>query len=175
VSPVYFSNGVVCPKISSQQIDIAAKTNASFEIYATQDEFEGILLFKLQKYVEPDDQGNMDALTIEPSENDAKCVQMFALWKVKDSEPFAQAKFVEHTKELTWDEDKLRKLYNMNCDYLVTYNGTISNKWLVDDNVTLGVAFRTRILEGNFELSISISEEEKDAYSARPLHVDLKR
>jgi hypothetical protein len=37
VSPAYFSNNVVCPKLSDQQIDIDTKMDVSFEINATQD------------------------------------------------------------------------------------------------------------------------------------------
>jgi hypothetical protein len=149
--------------------------NASFEIYAAQDEFEGALLYKLQRYVESDDQCNMDTLTTETSENEAKYIQMFVSWKVEDSKPFAYVVLLEHGKEFIWNKDELRKLYNMNYSYLMTHNSTKSYTWLVDDSVVLETMFKVRISEGNFELSISISEGKKVICPARPLHVDLKR
>jgi hypothetical protein len=50
VSPVYFGNGVVCPKLSDRQIGIGTTMRTCLEIYATHNEFEGALLFKLQRY-----------------------------------------------------------------------------------------------------------------------------
>jgi hypothetical protein len=174
VSPVYFGNGAVCPKLSEQQIDIGTEMNASFEIYATQDEFEGALLYKLQKYVESDNRCNMDTLAMETDKNEAKCVQLLVAWKVKDSKPFLYVVLVEHVKEFTWDEDALRKLYNKNHNRLKEYDDTESDKWLMDNNMVLKISFKLRGSKGNFELSISISEEERNDYM-RPLCVNLER
>jgi hypothetical protein len=100
---------------------------------------------------------------------------MFVSWKVKDSKPFTHIKFVEHTKELTWNENDLKKLHSMNCNYFAIYDSTTLDTWLVDNNMTLKPTIRARILEGNLELNISISKREEIAYPARPLRVDLKR
>jgi hypothetical protein len=76
VSPVYFCNDAVYLKLSNRQIDISTKMNASFEISTIQDEFEGDLLYKLQRYVESDDQHNMDTSATEINNNKTKCIQM---------------------------------------------------------------------------------------------------
>jgi hypothetical protein len=175
ISPVYFGNGAVCPKLTDQQIDIGTAVNASFEINVTQDEFQGALLYKLQRNVESDDQHDMDTLPTETNENETKCIQLFVAWKVKDFKPFLYAVLIEHAKELTWDEDKLRKLYNKNHNRLKEYNSAISDIWLMDDNMILETSSEVRSLERNFELSISISEEKIDKYGMRPLCVDLER
>jgi hypothetical protein len=41
VSPVYFDNGAICPKLSDRQIDIDTKMRAYFEINTTQNDVEG--------------------------------------------------------------------------------------------------------------------------------------
>jgi hypothetical protein len=172
VLPVYFGNGAVCPKLSNQQTDVSTKMNASFEINPVQDELEGALLYKLKRC--PDIQHTMDISTKEANEVEAKCTQMFIAWKVKGSKPFVYVVLVEHAKEFTWDEDKLRKLYNMNHNRLKEYNSIMPDKWLMDDNMVLKTSFEVRGLKGNFELSISISEE-KYCYCMKPLCVDLER
>jgi hypothetical protein len=165
VSPVYFGNGAVCPKLFDQQIAIDTEIRTSFEIYATQDGFEGALLYKLQKHVVSDDQRNMDTLTTKTNENEAKCVQLLVAWKVKDSKSFVYETLVEHVKEFTWDENELRKLYNKNHSRLKEYNSIMSDRWLIDNNMVLKTSFEVRGLKGNFELSISISEEERYDYT----------
>jgi hypothetical protein len=46
---------------------------------------------------------------------------------------------------------------------------------LVDDNVALKMTFSAIGLKGAIELSISISEGERNDYAIRPLCVDSKR
>jgi hypothetical protein len=76
VSSVYFGNGIVCPKLFGQQIDINTKMNASFEINATQDDFEGALLFRLQRY--SNDQHNTDTSTTNANKNELTHVYILA-------------------------------------------------------------------------------------------------
>jgi hypothetical protein len=131
------------------------------------------LLYKLQRYVESDDQRNMDTLTTDT--NKATQVYMLAAWKVKDSKPFVHVALVEHAKEFTWNGDKLKELYDKNCGWFKKHDNTSSSTWLVDDNNMILTTFRVRVLKENFELSISISEEKRDDNAMRPLYVDLKR
>jgi hypothetical protein len=106
ISPVYFSNGAVCFMLSGQQIDIDTRMSASFEINATQDEFEDALLYRLQRYVESNDQNSVDTSATETNKNEAKCVQVLVAWKVKDFENSLYVVLVEHTKEFIWNEDE---------------------------------------------------------------------
>jgi hypothetical protein len=169
--PIYFGNGIVCPKLTSKQIDIETKMNASFEVNAIQDDFEGALLFKLQRY--SDGQYKIDLLTTE--NNEETCIQVFVAWKVKDSVPFAYVVLIEHTKSLTWNEDKLKKLYDKNHGRLKKYYGTISDTWLMDNNVILKTTFSAKDLKSTPELSISISKKEKDSYAMKPFCINLER
>jgi hypothetical protein len=173
VSPVYFSNCTVCPKLSDQQIDIGTGMDACFEVNVIQDEFEGALIYKLQRCVEFDDQLKMDTLTKETNKNEAKCVQMFVAWKVKGPKSLLYVALIEHIKEFTWNEDALRKLYDKNYSQLKKHGDTILDTWLIDDNTALEISFKVSGLKGNFELSISISEELRDYM--RPLCVDLEK
>jgi hypothetical protein len=170
-SPVYFGNDAICPKLFDQQINIRTKMNVSFTIDAVQDDFEGALLFKLQRH--SDSQHNTDTLTTEI--NEATCIHMLVAWKVENSKPFVHVILIEHAKEFTWDEDKLRKLYSKNHDRLKKYDGAISDTWFIDDNMVLRTSFKVRGLKGNFELRMSISEEGGDDYAIRPLCIDLTR
>jgi hypothetical protein len=173
VSPVHFSKGAVCPKISGQQIDIGAKMNVIYEINVIQDEFEGALLYKLQRY--SDSQYNTGTSTAEANKNEIKFIQMFVAWKMKDSVHFARVALIGHNKDFTWNEDELRKLYDKNHSRLKEYDYILSDTWHMDNNMTLKTSFKVRNMKGKFELNISISEEEKDDYAIRPLCVDLER
>jgi hypothetical protein len=175
VSPIYFGNGAVCPKLSDQQIDVNAKTRVCFEINATQDDFEGALLYKVQRHVKSDDQHNMNILTTEINENDAKCIQMLTAWKVEDFRLSVLLALIEHTKKFTWNRVKLKKLYYENRRWLKRYVSTTLDTWSMDNNVALKTTFKVRYLEGNFYLSISISEGENDGYAVRPIWTNTER
>src|SRR5690606_21765055 len=104
---------------------------------------------------------------------------MIVAWKMKDSKPFAHVALIEHADEFTWKEDELRKLYYEDSWWFREYNDTItvtvSDMWLIDDNMTLKTVFRAKYAKRNFELSICISEKEKDDFAIRPLCIDLGR
>jgi hypothetical protein len=171
VSPVYFGNGAVCPKLSGQQIDISTEMKTNFKINTSQDDFEGAFLFRLKKNAESDDQYNIDTST---TGNEAEYIYMLVAWKAKDSKPFLYVALVEHTKKFIWDEDKLKEIYNKNRSWLKKYYSTTSDTWFVNDHMVLKTTFKVRDLKENFELSISISEEEDD-YAMRPFSIDLTR
>jgi hypothetical protein len=173
VAPIYFGDGAVCHNLSNRQIDINAKMNVSLEINAIQDDFEGALLFRLQKY--SGKEYNMDTLAIETDKSEADHVYMLVAWKVKDAKPFVYVVLVGHTNEFTWNENELKKLYEKNQNRLREYYDAISDTWFMDNNMTLRTTFRVKDLKVGFELNIFISEEERDDYAIRPLCVDLER
>jgi hypothetical protein len=165
VSPVYFGNGAVCSRLFDQQIDINAKVN----------DFEGAFLYKLQRFVEPNVQHDVDILTTETDKSGTKCVRILMAWKVKDSKLSLYVVLVEHTKGFTWNEDKLKRLYYENHNRLKGYDDTILDTWYMDDNMTLKTSLKLRGTKRNFELNIFISEGGRDDYAMRPLRVDLER
>jgi hypothetical protein len=158
VSPVYFGNGAVCPKLSNQQLEIGAIMNDSFEITITQDELDVALLFKLQKC---SNWHNTDTSTTETNKNKATHAYMLITWKVRDSKPFVCVVLVENDKAFTWNEDKLKELYEKNSSWFNRYNDIVSNTWLV-------------VLRGNSELSVYISKGEY-AHAIKPSWIDVER
>jgi hypothetical protein len=170
VSPVYFGNGAVCPKLSGQQIEIGAKMTVHFEINTAQNDFEGALLFKLRRY---NSQRNMDTSTTKINENKVMHDHMLAAWKVKGSMYFACVTLVEHTKGLTWNEDKLKEFYYKNCNWLKEYENIISETWFIDDSMHLTTSVDVRGLKRSFELSISISEEMRNGFAMNPLYTGI--
>jgi hypothetical protein len=173
VSPVYFSNGVVCSKPFDQQMDIGAEVRTSFKIETIENKFESALLFKLKRYVESDYQYNMD--TSATATDEATHVHILIVWEMKNAESFAYIALVEHTKAFTWDEDKLKKLYYENHNRLKEYTDTTPNIWLVGDNVILKVKFKVKSSKRNLKLSISIYEEKKSDYAMKPFCINLER
>jgi hypothetical protein len=173
ISPVCFSGGAICPKLSDRQIDTGTKVWTGFKIDTIENKFEGALLFKLGKHVKSDDRRNTVTSTAEI--NEATHVHMIVAWKVKNAKPFAYIALVEHTKEFIWSEDKLKKLYNKNHGWLKEYDDTISETWFMDSNMVLKTSFSSSKLKGIFELSISISEGEKSDHTMRPFCIDFER
>jgi hypothetical protein len=169
----YFGNGIIFPKLFDQQIDICTGMSACFEINATQDDFEGALLFKLQRCSGA--QYNMDTSTTEVDKHETTHVHMLISWKVKDSKLSAYVVLVKHDKEFIWNEDNLKKLYYINHNLFKEYDDIVLDTWLMGDNIVLKTIFKAWRSKRNFELSISIYEEERSDCTMGPLYVDLKR
>jgi hypothetical protein len=91
--------------------------DVSFEINATQDNFEGALLFKLQRY--SDSQYNVNTPITET--NETTCIQMLIAWKVEGTKPFAHIILIEHAREFAWNEYKFLFIY------LLKLTGTCSS------------------------------------------------
>jgi hypothetical protein len=88
VSSIYFSNDVICHDRSGQKIDIGAKIRTSLEIDTIKDKFEGVLLFRLKRHVESDNQHNMNTSITEANKNEATNVHMLIIWEVKNAKFF---------------------------------------------------------------------------------------
>jgi hypothetical protein len=171
ISPVYFGNGMVFSKPSGQQMDIGTKTKSHFEIRVTQDEFEGALLYELQRYSGWSHNDILTAKTVTKP----KRIQMLMVWKKSDSVSFVHIVFLKNIRGFKWKENKLRKLYDKNYDRLERYDDTTSYEWLIDDKTVLETEFEIRDLQISFELDIFIYEKERNGYAMRPLWFDEKR
>jgi hypothetical protein len=176
ISLVYFCNDAVCPKLSDQQIDIGTKMKACFEINATQDDFEGALLFKLQR---EESRSNiyLSNLFVQQkySNDEAKCVRMLIAWKVRISKIFLYVSLVEHAKNFALNEEILKKLYSKNQNWIRRYNDIRSDTWIMDDDTVLKTTSSARDFKGILELSVSIFEGKKSGLDMRPLGVNFKR
>jgi hypothetical protein len=169
-SPVYFCNGAACSELSDQRVDIDARISASFEINTIQDDFEGALLFRLQRY--SNRQRNMDESITET--NEATCIQMLIVWEVKDSKSFVCVLWVEHTKAFTWDKDKLKKLYNKNLNWFKEFDYFRINTWIMDNHIALKTIFNASDLKRIPKLDVSISEE-RYVEAMKTLWIDTER
>jgi hypothetical protein len=169
----YFGNGIVCPKLSHQQmeIEIDTTTEIQFKINATQDEFEGVLLYELRICSVWPHPGVLTARSVTKPTR----IQMLIVWKKERFTHSANVMLLENARSFEWNENKLRKLYDKNYDRLKGYNDAISEAWLIDDNKVLRTAFEVRNLKRTPELIICIHEEEEYTYAMRPLWFDEER
>jgi hypothetical protein len=142
ISSVYFGNGTVYPKISDQRICIGTETKVGFEINTVQDDFEGALLFRLQRY---SDWYNINTSTTET--NEATYIQMLVVCEMKDARSFVYVVLVEHAETFTWNEDKLKR-----------YNCFRLDAWIMHNNIVLKTTFSASDLGGVTVLNISVSE-----------------
>jgi hypothetical protein len=167
VSPVYItSDGLECHKAPDYKVYAGDTMRSGFIIKS--DISCGALIYKLQ--------GGQSHESIEIGENTSSAVCLLVVWKIFEyKELYADILLVKHASAFTWNEDKLRKFYYENRDRLKEYTDTISDTWLMDDNMILKTSFSARDLRGILELSISISEEEKFSHVMRPFCINPER
>jgi hypothetical protein len=93
------------------------------------------------------------------------------IWGFKSDHLYSCAWLIEHERTFTWNEDKLRRLYDVyNSQYDRDFN---AEEWLLDDNAMLKTV--CALSHGGFEMNIFISEEKDLSYHRKPLWVDPSR
>jgi hypothetical protein len=146
---------------------------ASFGIVFKQKDFEGALLYKLQrKHANiTDKHPNSSTASINDT---ATNVYFLVVWDVKDHNHKFYVCLIECPDDFTWDEDKLWTWYNQyyyqfNKDYelnLIT--------WSMHDNTVMKI--RRNVTYGSdYKLDISISEGTGKYNMKRPIKIDPKR
>jgi hypothetical protein len=141
---------------------------SGFVINKSDDASYGVLIYRLQRM----QSNEFD----EADEDTSSAIHLLVVWRTSESKKlYTYVALIEHAKAFTWNRDKLNKWYHANHDRLKERTDITSDTWFIDDNMTLKMTFCARDLEGNSELSIFISEEEKGDYIMRPLFIDPER
>jgi hypothetical protein len=153
-SPVYFTKNTMHHIQLHQQVDSKSIMKVKFKTGMDQDTFGGVLLYHLQRKVDT-----------------SISTQLLMIWGFKSDHLYSCAWLIEHERTFTWNEDKLRRLYDVyNSQYDRDFN---AEEWLLDDNAMLKTV--CALSHGGFEMNIFISEEKDLSYHRKPLWVDPSR
>jgi hypothetical protein len=169
VSPTYITgNGLECCRSPGYRVYAENIMKSAFIIDESDDMPYGVLIYRLQRMQSHESD--------EADKDTSSATHLLVVWRISKSKKlYTYVTLVEHAKAFIWNRDKLNKLYHEGYDRLKERTDITSDTWLVDNNMTLKMTFCARDLEGNPELSISISEEEKGDYIMRPLLIDPER
>jgi hypothetical protein len=168
VSPAYAtSDELKCHRSPDYKVRARDTMKSGFIINKSDNTSYGVLIYKLQ--------GRQLYESADAGEDTSSTARLLVVWRISESmKLYADVLLIEHTKAFIWDRDKLNKLYHENHDRLNKYTNTISDTWLVDNNMVLKTTLNVRNLKGNTELNISVSEE-RDECAIRPFSINLKR
>jgi hypothetical protein len=163
-SPAYFGRNAIWIRFSDQKVDTNAMTRASFGRSIFKIEFEGALIYKLQrkKCIE----SSLDSTFTEDKPTN---LQLLIIWESNNRDDvFVRALLIKHSNAITWDEDKLERLYSMYRTQH-TYGYFIEDTWLLDDATVL---MTTSIWEEKRHTTeVTISEGIRERNSMEPLSV----
>jgi hypothetical protein len=166
VSPTYFGHNVIWHIPPDQEVYTNASTGASFKRNAAERDFTTALIYRLQrKSCNCNDQSNANsALTKGISTN----IQLVVIWRVYNSYKFhVNVMVIEHGDVITWDEDKLKRLYSMHRA-LHTYGPIIEDTWLLDDETVIMISSRLKV---GRTIEITISEGASKDSLIRPIWI----
>jgi hypothetical protein len=153
-SPVYFLHGGNWHILPEPEIDVNAVMRNYLEFDSGQDMLEGDLVYKIQrKHTESD----------KSVQGESKHIWLLVAWHVKHKIHLnARIVLVEHDKELDWDEDQLRRLYQKCWQSLDAWVNPVLSNWLLDNATMLETTIRE--MAGGYGWDIFISEESIDDY-----------
>jgi hypothetical protein len=137
----------------------------------------GILIYELRRKgnVEPDYRLDVGIISLEPIEDISRIMQLLVIWKFDPSEEVTiHVMLVEHSNELTLNEDKLEQLYNKIDNQLPKHSDSRKRTWLVTASEVLAVTYKV-IHEEDFKLKIDISEGVVDKDTIKPIWIDPYR
>jgi hypothetical protein len=162
-SPVYFTNGGRWNVAPDQEIDVNAVMRNRIEFDSRQDILKGILTYRIHRQHTESDQS---------VQNESKCIWLLVVWRECTEGLHVHALLVEHDRELDWDENKLRELYQKCWYSLNAWINPTRNNWLLDDAVVLKTAIK--VMNGGHRWNIFISEGSNDN-TRKPLWIDVER
>jgi hypothetical protein len=108
VDPLYFSDGAICYDPLDQKVAPHGMLSVAFRVNLTRITFKGVLICRLRKGINSNQQSSADATNID--EKWSNYVQLLVGWKVdRFKGPRVYMLLGEHGEKLTWTEDKLKK------------------------------------------------------------------
>jgi hypothetical protein len=147
VSPVYFSHDAIWIRPPDQKVNANTMTRASFGREMFEYDFTVALLYKLQR---KSLESNTDNIK-DTSTN----LQLLVIWRSNSLLSFfSRALLIKSSNTITWDEDKLRKLYSMNIS-LFRDDNIVKNTCLLDGATVLMATPKRSELSRVTEITIS--------------------
>jgi hypothetical protein len=152
--PIYFTKDATYHTQFPQQVNSKSIMKVNFITGIDQDTFGGALLYRLQR-----------------KENTTTSTQLLVIWGYRSDRTYLHALLVKHESILSWNEDKLKRLYGV-------YNGlwhrcSDPGIWLLNDDTELKIEYK--VLDGGFRMEVIISEERDLVSYRKPLWVDPNR
>jgi hypothetical protein len=149
-------NGGRCHVASDWEIDVNAVMRNRLEFDFRQGILEGALVYRIQRK------------HAKSAQDESKRICLLVVWSIEYTKGLrVHALIVKHDKKL--DEDKLRKLHQMNANPLDTQVDFIGRNWLLGDTTVLMT--KVDVMNGGYKWDISISEGTKDNIE-KPLWLD---
>jgi hypothetical protein len=134
--------------ISDQKIDADAVMRNHIEFDPGQDIMDGILICRIQR---------QHAEFDKSTQNESRYVQLLITLHAEHTNGLhIRALLVEHDKKLDWDEDKLKKLHQVNANTLGAQVNFIGNNWLLDDVKILSMTMKA--VNGGYRWDIFITK-----------------
>jgi hypothetical protein len=155
--PIHFIKDVICYGHFPQQVNSKNEMKINFKIGMVKSMFSGILLCHLQRKVDT----SISTL-------------LLVTWKFRIDTLYSHTYLIEHEGILTWNEDMLKNLYdayNSQDDTELILN---EGRWMLDNNTKLKIECEASY-KGDFEMNVTISEEDNLTHPIKPLWVDPNR
>jgi hypothetical protein len=154
--PIYFIEDETCHVQFPQKVNSRSIMKINFIINIYRGMFGGVLLYRLQR-----------------KENTSISTQLLVIWGYKSNKPYLHTLLIEHDSALTWNKDKLERLYHIYDNQYARFFVTNMNIWSLDDNTKLQTFHLSS--HGGFEMNIIISEERNQFLPQKPLWADPDR
>jgi hypothetical protein len=146
-------------------VEVDANSMMSAVLTSFQAEFEGSLIYQLQrKCVKSDDR------------LESTYALLFITWKFEDYKALRVfVQLMECDKTFHWNKFKPIEYYQRYVNQLNTYAGPIKDTWLTRDGIVLMIGLETDFTQSNDVLNITISEGVKDEHTKRPVWINPVR
>jgi hypothetical protein len=153
-SPAYFIKDTTRHMHFPQSVNSESKMEANFKTGMDGDTFGGTLLYHLQW-----------------KEDASISTKLLVIWGWNSYGLYSHAWLIEHESALTWNEDKLKRLYDVyNSQCNIDFD---EREWFLDGNKKLRTKCETS--RGGLEMNIAISEETNLLSYRKPVWVDSNR
>jgi hypothetical protein len=155
-SLIHFTKSAMCCIQFPQKVSSKSIMKANFITGIDQTTFGGALLYHLQ--------GKKDMSTN---------AQLLVIWGYNADEIYLHTWLIRHNITLDWDEDKLKRFYDVYNSQYKVYTAIFRKEWLLDDKTMLKTKCGSS--HGGFEMELIISRDEYLSRPIKPLWIDPNR
>jgi hypothetical protein len=168
-SPVYITDDKLeCHRPPDHKVNVGGTMRSGFIICSSDYVSYGVLIYRLQR--------KQSHEYIKINEYASRVFYLLVVWSVSESNKlYTDVLLVEHDEifeRFDWNEDNLGELYHKNINQFRLFLDSVTETWLLDDNVALMSTFE--IMNENRILDITISEVKEDSDARTPVHINLE-
>jgi hypothetical protein len=171
--PIYFCDNAVCDETPNQRVPSEDSTAAKFRVKFSRFMLQGAILYEVRATSTPSNETDANNSMAVTNGSIPVKMQFLVAWKIsRHNDPFLFIALLEHGSNFTWNEGRLRQLFEEHSNRLRPMSGRSEATWLMQDGIVLKTEMGT-IHRRQYKLKVIVSDV-KDKHTTNAIYYEPK-